>query len=75
MTERLPFCACNQTSLRHTNKEGNREMNKDKSAEIKWLVVASQETCGECGRVFNMLDEIDAEEATFGHDCETKEGN
>jgi len=50
-------------------------MNKDKSAEIKWLVVASQETCGECGRVFNMLDEIDAEEATFGHDCETKEGN
>lgn len=50
-------------------------MNKDKSAEIKWLVIVNQETCGECGRVFNMLDETDAEEATFGHDCETKEGN
>lgn len=26
--------------------------------------------CGECGRVFDLLDETDAEELTWGHDCE-----
>lgn len=26
--------------------------------------------CVECGRVFNLLDENDAAEAAFGHDCE-----
>lgn len=27
-------------------------------------------TCGECGRVFDMLDEDQAGEWLFGHDCE-----
>lgn len=26
--------------------------------------------CGECGRVFDLLDEVDAGEWVFGHDCE-----
>ena len=26
--------------------------------------------CLACGRVFNMLNEVDAEEWYFGHDCE-----
>jgi hypothetical protein len=27
-------------------------------------------TCLECGREFDLNDELDAEEYTFGHDCE-----
>jgi hypothetical protein len=27
-------------------------------------------TCKECGRVFDLFDETDAEEWAFGHDCE-----
>lgn len=27
--------------------------------------------CAECGRVFDLLDKDDAEEWTYGHDCET----
>ncbi len=27
--------------------------------------------CVECGRVFDLLNEIDAEEYAYGHDCET----
>ena len=27
-------------------------------------------TCPECGRVFDLLDETDAEEWAYGHDCE-----
>ena len=26
--------------------------------------------CRECGRIFDLLDETDAEEWGFGHDCE-----
>lgn len=26
--------------------------------------------CVECGRVFDLLDEIDSEEWAYGHDCE-----
>lgn len=26
--------------------------------------------CPECGRVFDLLDEEDADEAAHGHDCE-----
>ena len=28
--------------------------------------------CGECQRAFNLLDETDAEEFYYGHDCEAK---
>lgn len=27
--------------------------------------------CAECDRVFNLLDETDADEWAYGHDCET----
>ena len=27
-------------------------------------------TCPECGRIFDLLDETDAEEWAYGHDCE-----
>ena len=27
-------------------------------------------TCAECGRVFDLLDETDAQEFAYGHDCE-----
>lgn len=30
-------------------------------------------TCVECGRVFDMFDEIDTEEWHYGHDCEVSE--
>lgn len=26
--------------------------------------------CDECGRIFDMLDEIDSQEWFYGHDCE-----
>lgn len=26
--------------------------------------------CKECGRVFDLTNEVDAEEWTYGHDCE-----
>lgn len=32
--------------------------------------------CSECGRVFDLLDEEDAQEWAYGHDCEDSgEGN
>jgi len=27
-------------------------------------------TCPECGRIFDLTDETDAEEWAYGHDCE-----
>lgn len=27
-------------------------------------------TCAECGRVFDLLDNTDAQEYAYGHDCE-----
>lgn len=30
-------------------------------------------TCPECGRVFDLLDELDADEYHSGHDCEPDE--
>jgi len=27
-------------------------------------------TCVECGRAFDLLDEMDAQEFYYGHDCE-----
>ena len=29
--------------------------------------------CQECGRVFDMFDEIDIEEWNYGHDCESED--
>lgn len=38
---------------------------------VKGMVKArAKRMCVECGRVFDMLDEADAEEWNYGHDCE-----
>ncbi len=37
------------------------------------LVLPTTATCPECGRVFNLLDEDDADEFYNGHDCEAPE--
>jgi hypothetical protein len=29
--------------------------------------------CPECHRVFDLLDEVDAEEWAYGHDCEPRD--
>jgi len=35
-------------------------------------VTALVATCEECGRVFDLLDEDDAAEYAYGHDCEVE---
>jgi len=40
--------------------------------ESLYTVKVSNEKCVECGRVFNLLDEKDASEFHYGHDCEAK---
>lgn len=30
----------------------------------------TQATCNECGKVFDLLDPNESEEAFYGHDCE-----
>lgn len=35
-------------------------------------VTALVATCEECGRVFDLLDEGDAAEYAYGHDCEVE---
>lgn len=37
----------------------------------KWIV-NPKVTCPECGRVFDLLDETDANEWYYGHDCEVE---
>lgn len=48
----------------------------------KWLVPVEDAVmfaklvgrrCPECGRVFDLTDEVDAEEWAYGHDCEADE--
>jgi uncharacterized C2H2 Zn-finger protein len=34
--------------------------------------IATKLRCPECGRVFDLLDETDAEEYAYGHDCEVE---
>ena len=34
------------------------------------LTIQTKAKCVECSRVFNLLDEADAEEWHYGHDCE-----
>ena len=35
------------------------------------MEVMTKAKCRECDRVFNLLDEVDAEEWYYGHDCES----
>jgi hypothetical protein len=34
------------------------------------MKIPTKAKCAECGRVFDLLDEIDADEWSYGHDCE-----
>jgi hypothetical protein len=34
--------------------------------------VDSRARCVECGRVFDLMDEVDADEWFYGHDCEVQ---
>ena len=34
------------------------------------MKIRTKATCVECGRVFDLADETDAEEWAYGHDCE-----
>ena len=36
----------------------------------EWTEVRTKVRCVECGRVFDLLDDNDQEEWTYGHDCE-----
>jgi len=36
----------------------------------EWTEVRTKVRCVECRRVFNLLDEDDASEFYYGHDCE-----
>lgn len=32
--------------------------------------IKTKAKCGECARVFDLLDDLDAQEWAYGHDCE-----
>jgi hypothetical protein len=34
------------------------------------MKLSTKARCVECGRVFSLLDDLDAAEWTYGHDCE-----
>ncbi len=36
----------------------------------EWTEVRTKAKCVECGRVFDLLDEEEASEFHYGHDCE-----
>lgn len=35
------------------------------------MKIATKVRCVECSRVFDLLNEVDAEEWAYGHDCES----
>jgi len=35
------------------------------------MKIMTKARCIECGRVFDLLNELDAEEWAYGHDCES----
>lgn len=34
------------------------------------MKIVTRAKCGECGRIFDLLDDVDAQEWAYGHDCE-----
>ena len=38
--------------------------------ETPGLRMRTRATCAECGRIFDLLNETDADEWYYGHDCE-----
>lgn len=50
-----------------------KEMQLRNELKERWGVRNFTQTCPECHRVFDMLDETDVEELGYGHDCEAGE--
>jgi hypothetical protein len=38
--------------------------------DMERLRAQARQTCLECGRIFNLWAEVDAQEWAYGHDCE-----
>lgn len=38
------------------------------------MKINTKKQCVECKRIFDLLDEVDAEEFYYGHDCESESG-
>ena len=36
------------------------------------MKIQTKARCGECARVFDLLDDTDAQEWAYGHDCEVE---
>lgn len=51
-----------------TNAADSMGVKVDEDAE--GLSLPKNQTCNECGRVFDLYNETDAEEWEYGHDCE-----
>lgn len=47
-------------------------MGMDVSGVKEGMSLPNQKKCFECGRVFDLYNETDAEEWEYGHDCEVK---
>lgn len=41
------------------------------ATDLEMILGALNARCVECGRVFDLLNETDADEWAYGHDCET----
>jgi hypothetical protein len=50
------------------------ECDRSSSERTKKMTItgAFYRTCPECERSFDLLDEVDAEEYAYGHDCEVE---
>jgi len=44
--------------------------NNDETTTMPTMVLGTRSTCQECGRVFDLMNDVDAEEWHYGHDCE-----
>jgi hypothetical protein len=42
----------------------------DETTTTPTMVLGARSACLDCGRVFDLLDDTDADEWTYGHDCE-----
>jgi hypothetical protein len=45
-------------------------MSDERSTKVVKNAISAKAKCFECGRVFDLMDEDDAGEWYYGHDCE-----
>jgi len=46
-------------------------MDVDRTREDRMDKLATRATCDECGRTFDLMDEVESNEWHYGHDCES----